>query len=485
MASTSPQLHFCCSLLAVCLPVLTNGITFGAWSGSINGVGNDLWLKLNDSGSDAYDFRIGVGGALTEMRDRTDGFKPLLSPSFQGEATDRIIQWTIWSLNHGITNPAATQLPTFEQRYNVTQGGNFDGYLHETLSVPVDYSGLQVDVYSKADLQWKSENQENMQGTHSALTRYTFDDRGFIKIRRIVSVGEPTLNGVTQPWTDLYFEGWTPMRGGRDTFTAMALGLSAVGTPNWWYRHQFNIPQYPFMDVENTNGYAVVYKETDPTGSDAVGIVFGTKTVESHSPLDSYVLNSLDWNNGIGILPAIQAKSTVVANSIVDQTLYIVPRQGLSAEMSSLLTTLASEIPAPHIYEPNNIPVELEGIYATLMTNASVSGTSTDHLFPLVTSVRTQGDFDGDGDVDGADFLMWQRGDVSSPPSPTDLEAWQANYGSVLPLASANSVPEPTSVILLIAYVCLANLYGGRKHPLIVKPLIGIAKSHGRSLFAH
>lgn len=33
-----------------------------------------------------------------------------------------------------------------------------------------------------------------------------------------------------------------------------------------------------------------------------------------------------------------------------------------------------------------------------------------------------------DGDVDGRDFLVWQRGE--SPASAGDLADWQANYGS-------------------------------------------------------
>ncbi|MEO2046190.1 MAG: hypothetical protein ABGX16_06405 [Pirellulales bacterium] len=36
------------------------------------------------------------------------------------------------------------------------------------------------------------------------------------------------------------------------------------------------------------------------------------------------------------------------------------------------------------------------------------------------------GDFDRDGDVDGADFLKWQRGEVTDPPSAFDLDVWQA-----------------------------------------------------------
>lgn len=40
------------------------------------------------------------------------------------------------------------------------------------------------------------------------------------------------------------------------------------------------------------------------------------------------------------------------------------------------------------------------------------------------------GDFDNDSDVDGRDFLFWQRGSSTTPLSPQDLFAWQENYGS-------------------------------------------------------
>lgn len=38
-------------------------------------------------------------------------------------------------------------------------------------------------------------------------------------------------------------------------------------------------------------------------------------------------------------------------------------------------------------------------------------------------------DFDVDGDVDGRDFLLWQRGGSPTPFSSTDLEDWQDHYG--------------------------------------------------------
>ena len=72
----------------------------------------------------------------------------------------------------------------------------------------------------------------------------------------------------------------------------------------------------------------------------------------------------------------------------------------------------------------------------------------------IVFSLSTvlPGDFDGDGDVDGVDFLYWQRN-----PGVGNLVDWQANYGS--PTSSSSKVvPEPSALMLILAgLVTLAN----------------------------
>ena len=59
------------------------------------------------------------------------------------------------------------------------------------------------------------------------------------------------------------------------------------------------------------------------------------------------------------------------------------------------------------------------------------------------------GDFDVDGDVDGRDFLKWQRGESSYPLSAFDLDDWQDNYGVGMLTATSVAVPEPGSLMLL------------------------------------
>jgi hypothetical protein len=65
-------------------------------------------------------------------------------------------------------------------------------------------------------------------------------------------------------------------------------------------------------------------------------------------------------------------------------------------------------------------------------------------LYNAAIAVGPPGDFDDDGDVDGADFLVWQRDDAT----PEGLAEWKANFPTNA-VAAINSVPEPTSLALL------------------------------------
>ena len=77
------------------------------------------------------------------------------------------------------------------------------------------------------------------------------------------------------------------------------------------------------------------------------------------------------------------------------------------------------------------------------------------------------GDTDRDGDVSGTDFLTWQRNagssgdwsdgdfDASSLVDVDDLALWQIAYGGVASVPASLSVPEPSTVILLLVGMLL------------------------------
>lgn len=70
------------------------------------------------------------------------------------------------------------------------------------------------------------------------------------------------------------------------------------------------------------------------------------------------------------------------------------------------------------------------------------------------------GDFDLDGDVDGADFLTWQQG-AGIAYDDEDLAAWRANFGAVAgggAISASTAIPEPPAWELTgIAACCALN----------------------------
>jgi hypothetical protein len=105
-----------------------------------------------------------------------------------------------------------------------------------------------------------------------------------------------------------------------------------------------------------------------------------------------------------------------------------------------------------------------ESVYATLVPDdltdyevfgyagygKTVSWDTLDVVY-LGPPIYMLGDFDLDGDVDGRDFLMWQRGESPIQWGPGDLADWQNNYGFSSLTAASTAVPEPASLVLLIA----------------------------------
>jgi hypothetical protein len=80
----------------------------------------------------------------------------------------------------------------------------------------------------------------------------------------------------------------------------------------------------------------------------------------------------------------------------------------------------------------------------------------------LITSPGVAGDYDADGDVDGNDFLVWQRalgsttnlaadGSKNGVVDGADLAVWRGSFPSAAGQAAA--VPE-TSAALLITLAC-------------------------------
>lgn len=81
-------------------------------------------------------------------------------------------------------------------------------------------------------------------------------------------------------------------------------------------------------------------------------------------------------------------------------------------------------------------------------------------LYATLPSTGAAGDFDGNGRVDGADFLVWQRG-FGSPYTAADLANWKASFGAGAATATASAVPEPSIAAFAVALLVGSPLVRG------------------------
>ena len=96
---------------------------------------------------------------------------------------------------------------------------------------------------------------------------------------------------------------------------------------------------------------------------------------------------------------------------------------------------------------------------------------------PTIAFDADTGDFDQDADVDGADFLAWQRGfgvttlaslndgdgDHSGTVTGADLAIWQNQHSTAGPIAVQQTVPEPGGLALLVLAGTLHALVSVRR----------------------
>jgi hypothetical protein len=76
----------------------------------------------------------------------------------------------------------------------------------------------------------------------------------------------------------------------------------------------------------------------------------------------------------------------------------------------------------------------------------------------VIEDIAETADFNGDGTVDGRDFLVWQRGGSLNPGSADDLALWQSQYGNPGEFLASVTVPEPVTGLLLAVLLGLVTV---------------------------
>ena len=93
--------------------------------------------------------------------------------------------------------------------------------------------------------------------------------------------------------------------------------------------------------------------------------------------------------------------------------------------------------------------------FATDLTSSSNVEFLSSKMHAAILLAIMPGDFNFDGEVNGDDFLLWQRGGSPDPLSSGDLDTWKASYDN--PAASASlAVPEPPTTLVILGGVLAA-----------------------------
>jgi hypothetical protein len=246
----------------------------------------------------------------------------------------------------------------------------------------------------------------------------------------------------------------------------------------------------PLSSGQTGNGFARVFSSYLGSGSTAGQLILDFNPLATTGASIRLYLPS---NTGAVTLQAVGAEGKIDLLSDTNQTLTAVYDNG---EVTLYLDGVAIKTTTTPVTEQtlgvNDLRIgEDRGGYVGTSANENFVGTMDDvlvldraltpeqvmslHAIGAVATIAAlppdtvAGDFDGDEDVDGNDFLVWQRELGAGAGSPADgngdgivdgldLTQWKDNFGSSSATAIAANVPEPTagSLSLFIAAVFAA-----------------------------
>lgn len=356
---------FACSLAAQDDPESAEAMP--RWTVAVDSSEGPVWIDMLLNNSVEYSVRIGPGGSIADLQHRLTGGRRLLAPSWQGEETDRIVQWTIWSDLLRLDNK-------WDSRLNVTQGGMASGEFSEVIDVKLSKTPTRARlvVTSKHDQQWLDRVEQRIQAVFPAVTIYDASN-GVLSIDRYILVHSMRKDNVAVHGTHLYVEGWSPFSD--FDFSRIVMNYDANGNPSQFFTDGVNVPYYPRTPVNTTRGFVTLYDHENLQGP-KLHVLFGRK--EGLGGARS-ILNMMDFSGGLAVLPAIQ-KDYVEVGSLIHQHTRIAMTRGLGSNVVKQLDAEVAKMPESGIYAPTAIPDALRPTAIYLRGMARESGLRTDQL---------------------------------------------------------------------------------------------------------
>ncbi len=353
------------------LAIATSANAQTTWSSSVSPGSpfpSDLWLTSTKSGQNQFDLALGAGGSIVRMRASVESSKEIIPTG--STITGVNTQW-------GLMGPVALDdgNAATDDRFYICQAGTSKQRVAPVMQIEKNATTQAVDVYSVAQDQWATHLQSAVQSKFSGLVRYEPMSDGSIKVRRVIRIGDATVNGVPLDISAPYFENMHTFH--VSNFNALAASLTPSGALGEYYHQGSNIPQNAQTDITQTSGYAVIYNRDDIVNRAAVGVVFGKTQMASPNQC---VVNYSDSTSAISVRPGIRLYNAT-PGSILDVTYYLVPGYGINAALYSRLTTLVAATPPPVLYPPGTtFTGELATIVQRLNDNLALPGIRTDRL---------------------------------------------------------------------------------------------------------
>jgi hypothetical protein len=259
----------------------------------------------------------------------------------------------------------------------------------------------------------------------------------------------------------------------------LALGASGYGPVNSLYA--LVLAAHPSTANRYVQAYSSQTTVTPPTASTNSNTSFLAIDLLGDGVTPNDVGDMDDGPNGLQNYPGLTAAVTVGA-TVISGMLNSLPGTKFMIELFS--NTVGPNFRAGEDFlGALVVSTDFNGNAAFDFTPAAavpvgqfVTATATrldDELHPIATSefsaairvtaaVPAPGDFDGDNDADGQDFLVWQRGlglvsgasrsegdaNGDGAVNATDLDAWKADFGGVAAAIAATDPDAPATAAL-------------------------------------
>ncbi len=311
---------------------------------------DDIWLKTYHQGQPQYEYRIGAGGSLADVR-QVSGKKitPLFATSPLGRLADQQMQWTLQAESLSRKLPG---VPASGWTYQVGQGIAWDNALAPTVAAMVLESGCQIDVFATPQEQFRREQRVIWQGVFPALTRYRIVGPGALSIRQVVRISGAKADGKQISLDTIRFQTSLPLL--KSPFTAVGLGLGAQHIPDRSYRFGPGFPAFADWPIDKANPLLVAFDHRAPQERTSVTLGISPQKPCRFGPQgctetfgDSRV-NLFEASGTLTVLPSLQFPKLGVGD-IIDQSLLLLPATGLTAAHHDSITWLQAQIPQPRV----------------------------------------------------------------------------------------------------------------------------------------